>query len=95
MPLFMCSRCGCVDNTATSKFWEQQMTAVELGIEHKPLCAECSPQVRRWHGHFPRKLAEGFVADQRGFIYTPEQAAGSASHMGPFTPVVLPDGARV
>ncbi|HLH92043.1 MAG TPA: hypothetical protein VKX28_26725 [Xanthobacteraceae bacterium] len=100
MPLFMCTKCGCVDNTALAEYWNQErdwLAATANAVARprfEPQCSQCLTS--RWHGQFPRKLAEGYVSDQRGrYIYTPEQAAGSASHMGPFKPVVLPAGASV
>ena len=49
MPLFVCSNCGCVDNTATGFYWMQS---------EKPLCAECGPENLgggKWHGVFPKR----------------------------------------
>lgn len=49
MSLFICAKCGCVDNTATSSYWRIAMhrsfpiTYDESlkGFEGKPLCSEC------------------------------------------------------
>lgn len=48
MPLFICSECGAVDNSATGKFWRH---------EDAPLCAECSTGT--WHGKFPKEPWDG------------------------------------
>lgn len=47
MPLFRCSKCDCVENTALGEYW---------GRPEKPLCSECS-EIRgnRWHGQFPKE----------------------------------------
>src|SRR5580704_5601514 len=106
MPLFMCAKCGCAENTALSDFWQQHSEWLRDGRSpegffamepvapptkpFEPTCLQCSSG--HWHHEFPRKRAEGYVRDPRGFIYTQEQASGSASHMGPFEPVKLPEG---
>lgn len=73
MPLFECSKCGAIDNTAISGYWEQQMNYFEAQRDlkdFKPECSECFTGT--WHGEFPKKLAkeEGYIADSRipGFI---------------------------
>lgn len=49
MPLFECSKCHVVDNTALGNFWWDVMH------EKKPaLCAECDPEIGSWHGQFPK-----------------------------------------
>jgi hypothetical protein len=47
MPLFICHRCKCVDNTAASDFW---LRAREGTPER--LCTECT--TGKWHGRFPK-----------------------------------------
>lgn len=58
MPLFKCSKCGCVENTALSNFWSRGMN-FETGklIVPKPpaLCSECDPAIGKWHGEFPKR----------------------------------------
>lgn len=55
MPLFVCSNCNGVDNTALAWYW---------GHEDKPLCAECAPAefgdgeptgLGIWHGRFEKR----------------------------------------
>lgn len=82
MPLFACSRCGVVENTALSLYW------IDAG-QKPPLCSECNPRIGRWHGRFPRERADGYVQDRHGHIYRPEETAKFA-HLGPFTPLELP-----
>ena len=73
MPLFRCSRCGCVENTALSNYWVRG---------NKPaLCAACDPDIGEWHGAFARRSATeaGYVEDDRGFLRmsTPGPARGA------------------
>lgn len=49
MSLFVCSKCGCIDNTATSCYWalirpcKNRIYDKSLkGYEGKPLCSECA-----------------------------------------------------
>jgi hypothetical protein len=60
MSLFMCEKCGCVENTASGCYW---------GADSK-LCSECGDG--KWHGIFPKCSAEGFFSDAQGFIYGPD-----------------------
>ena len=51
MPLFKCSKCGCVENTACYNYW--------MRVHKKePLCSECDPEIGKWHGHFPKRLPQ-------------------------------------
>lgn len=91
MPLYMCRKCGSVDNTATGGYWAQQMNAHDAQRQHEPLCSACDPAVGSWHNLFPRRRAEGYVQDKNGYLYLPEEADGYFKHMGPFKPVPLPE----
>lgn len=68
MPLFECSQCGAVDNTAISGYWEQQFDAMQSGSEFKPKCSEC--HTGQWHGEFPKQLNADLrlIKDKRGFL---------------------------
>lgn len=47
MSTFICSKCGAIENTATSNYWVNQM-------EGKPLlCSYC--ETGKWHGKFKRQ----------------------------------------
>ena len=49
MPLFECSKCSTVDNTALGNFWSHAI------MDRKPaLCTACDPTIGKWHGRFPR-----------------------------------------
>lgn len=92
MPLFMCTKCGSIDNTATSNYWHTQLRAHDAKQEHKPLCSACDPEIGKWHDRFPRRSAAGYLKDQRGHLYSKEEAEGPFKHLGPFVPVTLPGG---
>jgi hypothetical protein len=50
MPLFNCSACGAVENTALGNYWWNRR-------QHKPvLCSECDTGT--WHGQFPKSFEE-------------------------------------
>lgn len=60
MPLFKCSKCGCVENTACGDYW------VNAGRGKPVICSECSPLIGKWHGRFPKEPADeahGWRAD--------------------------------
>ncbi len=50
MPIFICAKCGCIDNTATLSYWSLDLGEVSNDLEyhpsledykHKALCSEC------------------------------------------------------
>lgn len=66
MPLFICAKCGCVENTALSTFWFRKTLKYSDGLEEyqdKMLCSECGMAdgnrmvPGRWHGRFPKEKA--------------------------------------
>lgn len=67
MPIFKCSKCGMLDNTAISGYWARQMDSLPA------LCAECNPEIGKWHGEFERVTPEsqGYVEGPDGFLYSP------------------------
>ena len=44
MPLFLCTKCGCLENTALGDYW----------CKEKPLCSECG--FGKWHGEFKKRV---------------------------------------
>jgi hypothetical protein len=44
--LFVCDKCRCIENTATSRFWRRG--------DGPALCSQCDPEIGKWHGCFPR-----------------------------------------
>lgn len=70
MPTFICAKCGCIDNTATSSYWHLDIGCVANNIEyhptleaykHKPLCSECGcvRLVRKPDGSVVRMVVPG------------------------------------
>lgn len=46
MSTFLCTKCGAIENTATSKYWYDTMEG------RPPICSKCS--TGKWHDMFPR-----------------------------------------
>jgi len=69
MPIFKCSKCGCVENTATSRYWLRNFR----DPNDLPLCSECDPVTGRWHGIFPKMSATGYLLGNDGFLYSKEE----------------------
>lgn len=65
MPLYRCSKCGCVENTAMSNYWRAADKA-------QALCSECDPAIGQWHGQFPKRSAVGMLIDQNGHLWSRE-----------------------
>lgn len=72
MPLFICAKCGCIENTALCTYWFRKNLKYcdELKeYQDKPLCSECGMGVYehvnntgaivpgRWHNRFPKVQA--------------------------------------
>ena len=77
MSIFRCEKCGCVENTATSNYWEQKHPFDGQGP--KPLlCSECDPEIGKWHGAFPKESAKGMVLASDGFLYAKEDVASES-----------------
>lgn len=81
MPLFECSNCVAIENTALSDYWSQDLdhhvTSKGMGKvdpePFKPKCSECL--TGKWHGEFPKRIAKeaGYVPDPKmqGMICAP------------------------
>ena len=69
MGLFICDKCGCIENTSSGRYWTKDSVSMwaddDLG---KALCSECAPTVYKsggktgkfngkWHGRFDKKIA--------------------------------------
>ena len=77
MPIFRCEKCGCIENTATSNYWESKHPMDEG--KPKPLvCSECDPEIGKWHGHFPKTSAKGMILASDGFLYDPADVASDS-----------------
>ena len=66
MPIFRCSKCGCIENTATSYYWMAEDRT-------KSLCSECDPDIGKWHGKWEKTSAKGFFLDNYGFLHSKEE----------------------
>lgn len=72
MSIFMCEKCGCVENTACCNYWESKYP-YEGGSSKALLCSECDPDIGRWHGRFEKRPAKGMVLGSDGFLYSKEE----------------------
>lgn len=67
MPLFICDKCECIENTALGRYWARDMKDCwKDGEAGKALCSECAPKEFRdgtptrwgkWHGRFEKRKA--------------------------------------
>lgn len=62
MPIFKCSKCGCIDNTALADYWWRVFEE-----KKEPLCSECL--TGKWHGEFEKRSAKGMLIDRDGFLW--------------------------
>jgi hypothetical protein len=83
MPLFLCSKCGCYDNTAVTNYWVRTIRKIKNGDheESPPLCSACDPEINEWHGKFEKKSAEGMVIGSDGFLYGKDQVNSLPVHI--------------
>lgn len=79
MPLFRCSRCGCVENTAVSNFWQAP-------DKTNALCSECDPSIGEWHGLFEKRSANGMLVDQHGHLWS--KASVEAANLPPSIQII-------
>ena len=70
MPIFACSQCGHIDNTACTTAWERWAYGDPL------LCSLC--EFGEWHGHFPRRKPKPgvFLVDKNRFLQDAEGRGG-------------------
>jgi hypothetical protein len=66
MSLFMCEKCGCVENTATSNYWTDKYSKPPKPL----LCSECDPELKVWHGLFEKRAVSGMQIGEDGFLYS-------------------------
>lgn len=69
MSIFKCSKCGCVENTALSRYWVRDFD------KELPLCSECDPKIGKWHDSFDKKNVSevGYFLGNDGFLYHPKE----------------------
>ncbi len=67
MPIFECSKCKTMENTALGHYWDR------APFKKPPLCSECANG--KWHGRFPKRTAieAGYVKQADGF-YGPKRS---------------------
>jgi hypothetical protein len=75
--IFRCDKCGCIENTACSNYWEQKFP-FEGGDEKPKLCSECDPEIGQWHGSFTKQSAKGLMLASDGFLYAKEDVASDS-----------------
>jgi hypothetical protein len=81
--LFMCSKCKCVENTATSNWMSRKYP--DKGDPQPLLCSECDPEIGKWHGRFPKQSAKGFLISKDGFLYSKEDKVTHTKIVGEVT----------
>jgi hypothetical protein len=69
MSLFKCSKCGCIENTACCNYWSSKSEG------KRPVCSECDPAIKKWHGRFEKRSAVGMLVDQEGHLWSKDQQA--------------------
>lgn len=102
MSLFVCSGCGCVENTALSNWAVRFLDKGADGSVSPPRCSACDPEIGRWHGEFKRRSAVGWVLGKDGHLYTREQFDSKQVHhtkplrtIGPNDPLMPVGGPTV
>ena len=66
MPLFICEKCGSIENTALGFWWSKgEFKFKDSSLNDKALCSACMPtefedgeptgETGEWHGRFPRE----------------------------------------
>lgn len=68
MPLFVCDKCGAIENTALGHYWSRSAFKYkDSSLNGKALCSECAPlyfesgqrissNTGKWHGKFPKEF---------------------------------------
>lgn len=65
MPLFECTNCHAVDNTALAGYW------VRVYLDEQPaLCSECNPAIGKWHSQFEKRTPK-----EAGLVTDPQNSA--------------------
>jgi hypothetical protein len=62
MPLFPCSKCNWIEDTALCHYWSARLRQTPT------ICSVCDPTIGKWHGEFPRESAQGWIVDRSGFL---------------------------
>lgn len=84
MSLYMCEKCGCVENTALGFYWSRDQPMWPEDVRGKALCSECGPttfsngdptDLGVWHGRFEKRSAKGYHLDSEGFLWSAASVA--------------------
>jgi hypothetical protein len=62
MPLFSCTKCNCVEDTALCHYWSARLRQTSA------VCSACDPTIGKWHGEFPKESAQGWISERGGFL---------------------------
>ena len=73
MGLYVCDDCGVVENTSKANYWARNMKHNDsdkfIDLKGKALCSLCDPNIKKWHGRFPRRTEkERLRAGQTNFV---------------------------
>jgi len=74
MPLFVCDKCKCVDNTALGHYWGSNQDFFDDEFKGMAFCNGCAPPKYKdgtinrdsgeeWHNHFPKQSVEDFLKE--------------------------------
>lgn len=74
MPLFMCAKCGCVENTALCNYWPNKSHGKPL------LCSDCDPAIGEWHCAFKKRSAVGMLIDDQGHLWSKGNVSTMPKH---------------
>lgn len=92
MPMFICTKCSGIENTACGRV-QYKDTGAHAGIfedqaKTDALCSECKPRTDRgrypggaWHGEFPKEIATEEIVLARGLW---PHGNNGFMHLGPF-----------
>lgn len=75
MPVFICSKCNMMENTATSNYWHRDLDLDRPEnsppkTPSPPLCSQCDPTLGKWHGLFQREpMPPDHVIGPDGFVW--------------------------
>src|SRR5882757_6168309 len=62
MPMFPCSKCNCIEDTALCHYWSARLRQTSA------VCSACDPTIGKWQGKFPKESAQGWISDRDGFL---------------------------
>ena len=70
MSIFVCDKCGCIENTALGFYWGKNFKDMwaDKSLQDLAICSECAPHefsdggksgYGQWHGKFPKRQWDG------------------------------------